>query len=86
LLIFVRSLTWLVLWTPAVGSKFDGVGLHGYNSPATYKITRDLVNHPLPATGLAGEDCGAGVDVVIDPSAAQLDHDMVIPGVWPRTK
>jgi hypothetical protein len=74
------------LWTPAVGSVFDGVGLHGYNSPATYKITRNLVTSPLPATGLAGEDCGAGVDVVIDPSAAQLDHDMPIPGVWPRAK
>lgn len=66
------------LWTPAVGSKFDGVGLDGYNSPATYKITRDLVKNPLPST------CnGVGVDVVVDPSADQLNADLPIPGAWP---
>ena len=78
------------LWTPAVGSKFDGVpGMDGYNSPATYKITRDLDPdspnyNPLPA------GCGEGVDVVVNPSAAQLDHDMPIrdydlpnPRIWP---
>ena len=78
------------LWVPAVGSMFDGVpGMDGYNSPATYKITRDLnpdsANYnPLP------EACGEGVDVVVSPSAAQLNHDMPIrdydrpnPRVWP---
>jgi hypothetical protein len=72
------------LWTPAVGSNFDGAGLHGYNSPATYKITRDLVAQPLPETDQNGNACGAGVDVVIDPTADQLNHDMPIPGVWPK--
>lgn len=70
------------LWTPAVGSNFDGLGInadgsnaHGYNSPATYKITRTSA---LPA------ECAAAEDVVIDPSAAQLNRDMPIPGIWPR--
>jgi hypothetical protein len=76
--------TTLNLWTPAVGSVFDGVGLHGYNSPATYKITRDLANNPIPEADANGNACGEGVDVVVDPSAAQLDHDMPIPGVWPK--
>lgn len=66
------------LFTPAVGSNFDGVGLHGYDSPASLKITRNLAENPLDAS------CGAGVDVVIDPSAAQLNADMPIPGIWPR--
>ena len=70
------------LWTPAVGSKFDGKsGDHGYNSPATYKITRDLTKNPIDEA-----NCGAGLDVVVDPSAAQLDHDLPIPGVWPSRK
>lgn len=69
------------MWTPAVGSDFDGAGIghnggngHGYNSPATYKITR---------TSALPEGCAAE-DVVIDPSAAQLNRDMPIPGIWPR--
>ncbi|NOR68850.1 MAG: hypothetical protein GQ532_04005 [Methylomarinum sp.] len=60
----------LMLWTPAVGSVFDGTeDLNGYNSPASLVINR---TSPLP------ESCGAGVDVVVTPSAAQLDRDMTI--------
>ncbi|MBL8498900.1 MAG: hypothetical protein JNK39_13905, partial [Nitrosomonas sp.] len=54
----------LETWTPAVGSNYDGVGLGGYNSPATYTVTRDATNNPLDAA------CGDGVDVEIIPSAA----------------
>lgn len=68
------------LWTPAVGSNFDGEGLHGYNSPATLKVTRTVT--ALPAS------CGDGLDVTITPSATQLNRDMkvVIDGeqVWPK--
>jgi hypothetical protein len=68
-------------WTPALeGSNFNGdpANEHHYNSPATYKITRDLKAHPLP------NSCKkVGVDVVVDPSADQLNHDLPIPGVWP---
>lgn len=61
------------LWMPAVGSKFDGEGLHGYDSPATLTITRDLVNNPLP------DGCSAEGDVVeLIPSKEQMDRDMPI--------
>ncbi len=71
------------LWTPAVGSKYDGApGGHAYNSPAFLTINRDLTNNPLPDT------CGEGVDVFVRPSAAQIDRDMPInfngTQVWPQ--
>lgn len=68
------------LWTPAVGSTFDGPGLHGFNSPATYRINRTA---PLPA------ECGAGVDVRVVPTAAQINRDLPImvgnKQYWPVT-
>lgn len=70
------------LWTPAVGSSFDGTGLHGFNSPATLTVMRDLVSNPLDAS------CGAGLAVEVIPSAAQLNRDMPIVDngkqVWPK--
>lgn len=68
------------LWTPAVGSMFDGIeGVSkGYNSPASLMVQR---TSELP------EACGEGVDVVVTPSAAQLDRDMTVEikgvQVWP---
>lgn len=68
------------LWTPAVGSNFDGLGLHGYNSPATYRVNRTTA---LPA------ECGVGVDVRVVPTAAQINRDLPIKvGIkqyWPAT-
>lgn len=65
-----------------MGSDYDGPGLHGFNSPATLTVTRDLVNNPLDAA------CGAGLDVEVIPSAAQLNRDMPIvhngKQVWPK--
>jgi hypothetical protein len=70
------------LWTPAVGSSYDGVGLDGYNSPATLKVVRNTTGtpatlttavvaaNPLPST------CGAGLDITVTPTAAQLNRDM----------
>ena len=70
------------LWTPAVGSDYDGPGLGGFNSPATLTVTRDLVNNPLDAS------CGAGFAVEVIPSAAQMNRDMPIvhngKQVWPK--
>ena len=69
----------VMMWTPAVGSIYDGPGLHGFDSPATLKVTRSVA--PLPAS------CGAGVDVVVKPSATQLNRDMRInvdgKQIWP---
>jgi hypothetical protein len=72
----------LNLWTPAVGSNYDGPGMHGYDSPASLTYTRNLDTNPLP------ESCGAGVAVEVIPSAAQLNRDMPIISdgkqVWPK--
>ena len=38
------------MWTPAVGSAYDGVGLHGYNSPATLKVVRNTTGTPATLT------------------------------------
>ena len=71
------------LWTPAVNSNFDGTANtnDGYDSPATLKVTRDLKANPLPTS------CGAGLDVTVTPSAAQLNHDLPVQingtQVWP---
>ncbi len=72
------------LWTPAVGSNYDGTpGVGGYDSPASLTYTRNLETNPLP------EACGGtGVSVEIIPSAAQLNRDMPIvhkgKQYWPK--
>lgn len=82
------------LWTPAVGSNYDGVGLDGYNSPATLTVVRNTTGtpatlttavvaaNPLPPT------CGAGLDITVTPTAVQLNRDMpaIQNGVqvWPK--
>lgn len=67
------------LWVPAVGSKFDGdPTTHAYDGAVQYVVTRDLDANPLP------DGCGEGVDVVVEPSAAQVNNDLPIPRVWPK--
>ncbi|MDD2758801.1 MAG: hypothetical protein PHH11_00760 [Methylomonas sp.] len=83
------------LWTPRVGSNYDGIGLHGENSPATLKVVRNITGtaatltttavaaNPLPAS------CGEGLDITITPTAEQLNRDMPAVGpdgaqIWPR--
>lgn len=66
------------LWTPIVGSNYDGKGV----SPSL-TVNRDITNNPLDAS------CGSGVDVEIIPSAAQLNRDMPIMNAkgkqyWPK--
>lgn len=66
------------LWTPAVGSNFDGPDLQGFDSPAIFKVER---------TSTLPESCGEGLEVVIKPSAAQINRDLpvVVDGeqIWP---
>ncbi|WP_428353462.1 hypothetical protein [Methyloprofundus sp.] len=69
----------IMLWTPAVGSQFDGTDdLNGYNSPASLTINR---------TSALPEACGEGVEVVVTPSAVQLNRDMPVSingnQIWP---
>lgn len=49
---------------------------HGWNSPATLKVTRNLETNPLPAgcTGNGGE----GDDIYVYPSAAQINKQIPI--------
>ena len=70
-------------WTPAVGSKYDGVpGTHAYDLPVAFVVNRDLATNPLP------ESCGTGQTVSITPSAAQINRDLPIQfngtQVWPQ--
>lgn len=70
-------------WTPAVGSKYDGVpGTHAYDLPVSFVVSRNLETNPLP------ESCGAGQNVTVTPSAAQINRDMPIhfngTQVWPQ--
>jgi hypothetical protein len=65
------------LWIPAVGSKFDGdPATHAYDGAVDYIITRD--------TALPDSCGGQGVEVVVEPSADQINHDLPIPRVWPK--
>lgn len=70
----------VMLWTPAVGSTFDGTeDLNGYDSPASLTVNRVS---EMPSS------CGDGVEVMVTPSAAQLNRDMTIEiggtQVWPK--
>jgi len=67
------------LWTHNdLGTVFDSPEAGG---PAPLKIVRNLTTKPLP------ESCGQGVDVVVKPSAAQINRDMPIVyegrQIWP---
>lgn len=70
------------LWTHNnLGTLFDRAG-EVDNGPATFTISRDLINNPLP------ESCGGtGVAVEVKPSATQINRDMPIKfngqQVWP---
>ncbi|MBP6076852.1 MAG: hypothetical protein KA520_10990 [Nitrosomonas sp.] len=70
-------------WVPAVGSIYDGTpGGHAYDFPVFFTVNRDLNTNPLP------ESCGAGLQVAVKPSAAQVNRDLPIifngTQVWPQ--
>lgn len=66
-------------WTPAVGSDFERLESSGYDSPATLKVER---------TSDMPENCGEGEEVVVTPTAAQLNRDFPVSldgtQVWPK--
>jgi len=67
------------IWSPMVGSDFDGTAEH---TPATLKVVRNIEgNAATPTTAAVAAnplpaDCGAGVDITITPTAEQLNRDM----------
>jgi hypothetical protein len=68
------------LWIPDNGSQLAiraaAEGVDGLGSPANLVVNRNLTSNPLPG------GCGAGVDVTVTPSAAQVDRDLPIPRFW----
>lgn len=71
----------LNLWIPDNGSRFAvagaAAGVEGIGEPATLIVNRNSVTNPLP------DECGAGYDVTLTPSAAQVDRDLPIENYWP---
>lgn len=69
------------LWIPDNGSPFavagKAQGIDGIGAPATLTINRNVATNPLPAS------CGAGIDVIVTPSAADVTSNLPIPGAWP---
>lgn len=70
----------LNLWIPDNGSQFAiqgaAAGVEEIGGAATLVVNRSASNGLAPS-------CGAGYDVVVTPSAAQVDRDLPIPGYWP---
>jgi hypothetical protein len=68
------------LWIPDDASQYASAGktqgIDGIGSAATLIVNRDLAANPLPPA------CGAGVDVTVTPSAADIDANLAIRGVW----
>lgn len=68
------------LWIPANGSRYAtmgaAAGVDGIGLPATLIVNRDVAANPLSGS------CGAGIDVTVTPSAADVDANLPIPGVW----
>jgi len=72
------------LWIPDNGSAvaIEGVaaGVEGIGGAATLTVNRSLTTNVLPS------HCGAGFDVTVTPSAAQVDRDLPIPFYWLHKK
>lgn len=68
------------LWVPSNGSSYATIGasrnIDGVGAPATLTINRDIVANPLD------QACGAGIDVTVTPSAAEVDANLPIPLFW----
>lgn len=68
------------LWSPIVGSNYDGTADH--YTPATLKVVRNIEGTPATATTVAipanplPAECGDGLDITITPTAEQLNRDM----------
>jgi len=68
------------LWVPDNGSRFANQGaangVEGIGEAATLIVNRDLIGNPLNAA------CGAGIDVTVTPTAADVNTYLPIPGYW----
>jgi hypothetical protein len=68
------------LWIPDNGSLYavQGAagGVEGIGHPAVLTVNRNLATNPLDPS------CGAGFEVTVTPSAAQIESDLPIANVW----
>lgn len=77
------------LWIPDNGSQYaiqalaNGVEGVGHETP-TLQVNRDLVTNPFVDAAGNPQDCGAGIDVTVTPSAADIDANLGIPGYWSK--
>ncbi|MDD5579226.1 MAG: hypothetical protein PHY16_08110 [Methylobacter sp.] len=69
------------LWIPDNGSQYavlgTAAGVDGVGEPPVLQVNRDLINNPL------NPSCGAGIEVTVTPSAADIDAHLGIPG-WSK--
>ncbi|WP_221064382.1 hypothetical protein [Methylomagnum ishizawai] len=72
------------LWIPATTAKFTDANIDGIGSPATLTINRDLTKNPLPegcpVNANADGTTTPGYDVVVTPSAQDVDDHLPFKG------
>jgi hypothetical protein len=70
------------LWIPNNGSQYAlkgaAAGVDGVGEPVVLQVNRNLAVNPLAAA------CGAGIDVTVTPSTADVDAHLGIPGYWSK--
>lgn len=79
-------------WVPTANgsSLFNNPLMKGYGSPASMKVVRAMTAiGSTPAVNPLPDACGAGIDVVVTPSGAQIDRDLPIKKAngeqyWPK--
>lgn len=69
------------MWIGHMTTKFNDPDVMPHENTETYwptlTINRDTVANPLPAS------CGAGYEVAVQPSDADIDANLPIKGLWP---
>jgi hypothetical protein len=75
------------LWIPANTPQFSDSNIDGIGAPAVLAINRNTAKNPLPTTGCpvnknADGTTTVGYDVVVTPSAEDVDAHLPIKGYW----
>lgn len=65
------------VWIGKLTTKFNDTGVVSVGYWPTLTVNRNLTTNPLPA------ECGAGFDVAVQPSDADIDASLPLPGYWP---
>lgn len=65
------------VWMGSLTGKFDDEAIVSVGFWPAVTVVRDLENNPLPA------DCGEGFELLVSPSAGQIDALLPLNGYWP---